>query len=102
MGIPTRARALRVETAIGCSQFLLPSGRRVPGPIRRRKDVAKPMSLFSTIVSQLVNGLQSGSIYALVALGYNASDAARAVSRVDDTLPVQDIIKIALRGLSKL
>ena len=70
MGIPTRARALRVETAIGCSQFLLPSGRRVPGPIRRRKDVAKPMSLFSTIVSQLVNGLQSGSIYALVALGY--------------------------------
>ena len=71
MGIPTRARALRVETAIGCSQFLLPSGRRVPGPIRRRKDVAKPMSLFSTIVSQLVNGLQSGSIYALVALGYS-------------------------------
>ena len=39
---------------------------------------------------------------ALVALGYNASDAARAVSRVDDTLSVQDMIKIALRGLSKL
>ena len=34
--------------------------------------------------------------------GTTPSDAARAVSRVDDTLPVQDIIKIALRGLSKL
>ncbi|SHI19736.1 amino acid/amide ABC transporter membrane protein 1, HAAT family (TC 3.A.1.4.-) [Sporobacter termitidis DSM 10068] len=29
------------------------------------------MSVFSTIVSQLFNGLQSGSIYALVALGYS-------------------------------
>ncbi|HIX66333.1 MAG TPA: branched-chain amino acid ABC transporter permease [Candidatus Anaerotruncus excrementipullorum] len=29
------------------------------------------MSLLSTIVSQVINGLQSGSIYALVALGYS-------------------------------
>ena len=29
------------------------------------------MSLISQIISQLVNGLQSGSIYALVALGYS-------------------------------
>ncbi|MGE4353595.1 MAG: branched-chain amino acid ABC transporter permease [Oscillospiraceae bacterium] len=29
------------------------------------------MSTFSTIISQIVNGLQSGSIYALVALGYS-------------------------------
>ena len=29
------------------------------------------MSTFSTVVSQIVNGLQSGSIYALVALGYS-------------------------------
>lgn len=42
------------------------------------------------------------AVAALVSLGYNASDAARAVSRVDDTLPVQEIIKIALRGLSRL
>ena len=27
--------------------------------------------MFSTIVSQVINGLQSGSIYALVALGYS-------------------------------
>mgnify|MGYP001771379368 CR=1 FL=1 len=42
------------------------------------------------------------AVAALVALGYNASDAARAVSRVDDTDTVQDIVKIALRGLSRL
>ncbi len=41
------------------------------------------------------------AVAALVSLGYNTSDAAAAVARVDDTLPVQDIIKIALRGLSR-
>ncbi len=40
------------------------------------------------------------AVAALVSLGYTASEAAAAVARVDDTLPVQDIIKIALRGLS--
>ena len=29
------------------------------------------MSVFSTIISQLFNGLQSGSVYALIALGYS-------------------------------
>lgn len=38
---------------------------------------------------------------ALVSLGYSPSDAAAAVARVDETLPVQDIIKVALRGLSR-
>lgn len=41
------------------------------------------------------------AVAALVALGYNTSDAAVAVARIDETLPVQDIIKIALRGLSR-
>lgn len=41
------------------------------------------------------------AVAALVALGYSASEASAAVSRVDDTLSVQDIIKIALRGLSR-
>ena len=39
---------------------------------------------------------------ALVSLGYTPSDAAAAVARVDETLPVQDIIKVALRGLSRV
>ncbi len=42
------------------------------------------------------------AVAALVSLGYTASEAAAAVARVDDTLPVQDIIKIALRGLSRV
>lgn len=41
------------------------------------------------------------AVAALVALGYDTSDAAVAVARIDETLPVQDIIKIALRGLSR-
>lgn len=42
------------------------------------------------------------AVAALVSLGYNPSDAAAAVARVDETLPVQDIIKVALRGLSRV
>ena len=41
------------------------------------------------------------AVAALVALGYTPSDAAAAVARVDETLPVQDIIKVALRSLSR-
>ena len=42
-----------------------------------------------------------GDLAALVSLGYTPSDAAAAVARVDETLPVQDIIKVALRSLSR-
>ena len=52
-------------------------------------------------IEALFGAFESGLIYALVALGYNTSDAAAAVARIDETLPVQDIIKIALRGLSR-
>lgn len=44
----------------------------------------------------------SQAVAALVSLGYSAAEAAAAVARVDDSLPVQDIIKIALRGLSRV
>ena len=42
------------------------------------------------------------AVAALVSLGYTPSDAAASVARVDETLPVQDIIKVALRGLSRV
>lgn len=42
------------------------------------------------------------AVAALVSLGYTASDAAAAVARVDDTLPVQEIIKIALRSIARV
>ncbi|MDD4849851.1 MAG: Holliday junction branch migration protein RuvA [Gemmiger sp.] len=45
---------------------------------------------------------QAQAVAALVSLGYTASDAAASVNRIDDTLPVQDIIKLALRGLSRV
>ena len=41
------------------------------------------------------------AVAALVSLGSTPSDAAAAVARVDETLPVQDIIKVALRSLSR-
>ena len=41
------------------------------------------------------------AVAALVSLGYNTSDAAQAVARIDEDLPVQEIIKIALRSLSR-
>lgn len=41
------------------------------------------------------------AVAALVSLGYTPSDASAVVARVDETLPVQDIIKVALRGLSR-
>ncbi|MGN0975281.1 MAG: Holliday junction branch migration protein RuvA [Gemmiger sp.] len=51
--------------------------------------------------AQAPSSAPAQAVAALVSLGYTPSDAAAAVNRVDDTLPVQDIIKIALRGLSR-
>lgn len=49
---------------------------KITGNSRRRtsrggKARRKPMAFLSTLFSQIINGLQSGSIYALVALGYS-------------------------------
>lgn len=40
------------------------------------------------------------AIAALVSLGYSQSEAAVAVSKIDATLPVEEIIKLALRGIA--
>ena len=42
----------------------------------------------------------SQAIAALVSLGYSQSEAALAVSKVDAALPVEEIIKLALRGMA--
>ena len=54
----------------------------------------------SLLLSQLFNGLQTGSIYALVALGYSSTDALRAVRKVTDVEPtdVEGILKAALKN----
>ena len=45
-------------------------------------------------------GNLSQAIAALVTLGYSQSEAAQAVARVDETLPVEEIIKLALRSMA--
>ena len=40
------------------------------------------------------------AIAALVSLGYSQSEAALAVAKVDDSLPVADMIKLALRSMA--
>ena len=42
----------------------------------------------------------SQAIAALVSLGYSQSEAALDVSKIDATLPVEEIIKLALRGMA--
>ncbi|MDU8688686.1 Holliday junction branch migration protein RuvA [Faecalibacterium wellingii] len=42
----------------------------------------------------------SQAIAALVSLGYSQSEAALAVAKIDATLPVEEIIKLALRGMA--
>ena len=40
------------------------------------------------------------AVAALVSLGYSQSEAALAISKIDATLPVEEIIKLALRGMA--
>ena len=42
----------------------------------------------------------SQAIAALVSMGYSQSEAALAISKIDATLPVEEIIKLALRGMA--
>ena len=51
-------------------------------------------------LSQIINGLGIGSIYALVALGYSSADALRAVRKVTDVPPddVEGLLKAALKN----
>ena len=42
----------------------------------------------------------SQAIAALVSLGYSQSEATLAVSKIDATLPLEEIIKLALRGMA--
>ena len=40
------------------------------------------------------------AIAALVSLGYSQSEAALAIAKIDSTLPVEEIIKLALRSMA--
>lgn len=47
------------------------------------------------------NLMKDDAVEALVSLGYTAADAARALSSIDDSLPTEDRIKQALKGVPK-
>ncbi len=47
------------------------------------------------------SGALSQAIAALTSLGYSASEAAAAVAKLDESLPVEEIIKLALRGMAR-
>lgn len=46
-------------------------------------------------------GNMTQAIAALTSLGYNPSEAAQAVSKADDSMSVEEIIKVALRSMAK-
>lgn len=46
-------------------------------------------------------GNMTQAIAALTSLGYSPSEAASAVAKTDETLPVEEIIKLALRSMAK-
>ena len=46
-------------------------------------------------------GALSQAIAALTSLGYSAGEAAAAVAKQDESLPVEEMIKLALRGMAR-
>jgi Holliday junction DNA helicase RuvA len=50
----------------------------------------------------LINDSLNDCIEALIALGYNKKEVNKIISKVDQTLPQNEIIKEALKLLSKL
>ena len=67
--------------------------------VELRDKIGAPASnLAEDIVSRGGVNLQDEAVQALVSLGYSESDAALALKNIDETLPVEDRIKAALRG----
>ena len=50
--------------------------------------------------AQSAGGLAQ-AIGALVSLGYSQSEAAQAVARLDASLPVEELVRLALRGIAQ-
>ena len=55
----------------------------------------------ATILQYLVYGLQLGSVYALLALGYSDKEASACLKQLPVDIGVSEGIKLALKGLSK-
>lgn len=59
------------------------------------------LSDISSAAATVSSSDTSQAIAALISLGYTQSEAAMAVAKIDSTLPVQEIIRIALQGIGK-
>lgn len=65
----------------------------------RNEDVARGMGNIAPLAS-LKGGNGDEAVGALVVLGYSHADAASVVARLDPELPVEEMIKLALKSLA--
>ena len=65
------------------------------------KGLAGSAELGQVSAAALSAGGVAQAIGALVSLGYSQSEAAQAVARLDASLPVEELIRLALRGIAQ-
>lgn len=65
------------------------------------KGLAEGITLGDVSGGGAPTGNLSQAIAALTSLGYSPSEAAQAVAKADPSLPVEELIKLALRGMAK-
>ncbi len=64
------------------------------------KGLVEGVTLQEVSAANTSTGSSAQAIAALVSLGYGQSEAALMVAKIDPTLPVEEIIKLALRGMA--
>ncbi len=64
------------------------------------KGLTDGVALSDVTAAAAAPGGSAQAIAALVSLGYSQSEAALAVAKIDPALPVEEIIKLALRGMA--
>ena len=66
---------------------------------------AKPITAKRDTSPAAVTGLgpvhRAQAAAALTSLGYTAGEAAAALAKLDEALPVEELIKLALRGMAR-
>ena len=55
----------------------------------------------SSVAAVSAQGSTSEAVAALTVLGYSQADAARAVAKLDAQLPVEELVRLALRALTR-
>ena len=63
--------------------------------------IASASAVSSGTAAPAATGGVAQAIAALTGLGYTGSEAAQAIARLDPSLPVQELIRLALQGIGK-